>query len=147
MIKPEFLDYLHEIELSQPIIERINSVYDKYEPVFQGIIDDIFVEDFIVDGGERQYFSLYLFSKDTMYEIPNFTKKPDSIGIIPLPKKIEFLKMDNCDYNFSTAQINSKLVAIFPLSFVVQSTIKASYKNCNFLMKILNKYITPRLKF
>jgi hypothetical protein len=146
MIKAEFSEYLRDIELSQPIIDRIIVIYDKYLPFFGDTIEDIFIEDIIPDTGERQYFDFLLFSKDNMYNIANFTRMENRFDIIPLPKRIDYLRLESGNYDFLHVQSNSRLIANFPMSFVTQTDLKASSKNCPHLLRILHKYIIPRVK-
>lgn len=145
IMNEKFKEYLHSIDATDPIIVKVESVYNDYLKVCPDEITGIFVSEYVEDSGERIYENLWFFSERYCIESKNFTQG-NNIDIAPLKKEVHRIFLDKKDYDLNNANVQSRMVLHFALSFGISGTIKASKENCDYLRDIIKKYIIPNLK-
>lgn len=144
-MKEIFEEYLQVIGATDPIITRVESVYNDYKNICPEEITGIFVSEYIEDSGERAYENLWFFSEKYCMETKNFTQE-NNIDITPFKKAVHRIFLNRKDYDLNNANAQSRMTLEFSLTIGISGTIKASKENCDRLMNIVNKYIISNLK-
>lgn len=143
-MKNEFIEYLKSIGLTEPIIGRIEHIYQFYKEISSDEIRDIFVTEYIKADGSREYENLWFFSSKCCMEAKLFITK-DDFDMAPMRNDVVYLDIRKQDYDFKKATEKSRIELRFRLS-EVHGILKASKENCDHLKRILLEYILPNLK-
>lgn len=143
-MKPEFRAYLTDIGASSVLIDRANEILAFYEKVHSPEIDDLFVSEFVTNEEERQWESLFLFSKGFILEAHDFMIK-DDFDIAKIDK-ILHVRVEKLNYDFEQASRDSRMKVYSLFSFFSEAgvAIRASGRNCDYLKKIITKYLVPK---
>jgi hypothetical protein len=146
-MKKDFTDYLESIGITDPIIKRIEEICQFHERILtEGLkeeIVDIFVTDYILKDGTRQYENLWLFSKNYVMEAKLFIKQ-DDFDISPYVKLIDYLAIKKESYDFIKFNEKSKLYIEY-VSKTNSGEFKATKENCDYLRNIYLKYMLPNV--
>jgi len=143
-MKNEFIEYLKSIGLTEPIIGRIEHIYQFYKEISSDEIRDIFVTEYIKEDGSREYENLWFFSSKCCMEAKLFITK-DDFDVAPMRNDVMYLRIQKQDYDFEKATEKSRIQLRFDLSYV-RGILKASKENCDHLKRILLEYILPNVK-
>lgn len=145
-MEEEFKNYLVEIGFTQILINRVEGILENIESLFSVEITDIFVENYFKDS-EQEYDALYLFSSNLCICADNFIVK-DDFRVTYLTEHILTLKIMSKEYNIKDEEFNdnSKFVIFFSTDLDAYGDYKSAKNNCNYLKKILTKYLIPNLK-
>jgi predicted Zn-dependent protease len=148
-MEERFQKYLSAIGISDVLSNRIEEIYKFYdEIILKDLIDkieDIFVTDYILNNGSRQYENVWFFTKRYVMEAKLFSKE-DDFDISPLIKQVDFIDIKKHNYEFGKATEESRLSIIYASSLNTnQGDLRASKGNCDYLMKITLKYLIPNL--
>ena len=144
-MKKEFIRYLESIGITKALLERIETIYKFYQGIYPDEITDIFITEYIKEDGLREYESLWFFSKKNCMEAKQFITKED-FDVTPIKKRIFYWTIQKQNYDFKKATENSRLHLRFELDTGIAGEIKAAKENCDYLRKIILKYIVPNLK-
>lgn len=144
-MKKEFIRYLESIDITNALRERIETIYKFYQEIYPDEITDIFIADYIKEDGLREYESLWFFSKKNCMEAKQFITKED-FDVAPIKKRIYYWTIQKQNYDFKKATEKSRLYLRFELDTGVTCGVKAAKENCDYLRKIILKYIVPNLK-
>jgi hypothetical protein len=142
--KPEFNKYLESLGVQEPLLKRIWTIHEFYEKICPEGIKDIFVNEYIKGDETREYESLWFFSETYLMEAKQFITK-DDFDITPFKNIINYVKFIKQNYDFEKAEEKSRLNLIIKMDTNVNGTLKASKGNCDYLKKIIEKYIVPNL--
>ncbi len=144
-MKHEWKTYLESIGIQKPFLERAEEVIDFYQQIYQDQIEDIFVTEHFDKDGNRQYESLWLFSKTSMMEAKRFLTV-DDFDCSPLENQVRYWCIKKEEYNFLEASNKSHMTLEFGLFTEVGGIIKASRENCNHLKALFLKHFIPNEK-
>jgi hypothetical protein len=146
-MKEYFTHYLESIGITDPIIKRIEEVYKFYERILtdelKEEIIDIFVTDYVLKDGTRQYENLWFFSKNYVMEAKLFIQQ-DDFDICPYVKEIDYLVIKKESYDFINFNEKSKLYMEY-VSKTNNGELKATKENCDHLKNIYLKYMLPNV--
>ena len=144
-MKKEFIEYLESIGIANALRERIETIYELYKELCPDEIMDIFITDYIKEDGSREYENLWFFSEKTCMEAKQFITKED-FDIIRIKKRVNIWNIQKHNYDFKKATDTSRLFLRVNFDFNVDGELKAAKDNCNYLRKIILKYVVPNLK-
>ncbi len=141
----KFLPYLRELGLNTEVmLERIYLLYELCSNICPEKIEDIFIEDYIKEDGTREYTDLDFNSKNYGLSARNFLSKID-YSITFITNRVEYFAVQTQDYDLNKATDKSRMnVEVIFEQFT--SHFKAAKNNCDYLSKLIEKYIKPNLK-
>lgn len=141
-MKEQFTAYLKSIEMSDVLIRRVETIHEFYQNLCPEEIDGIFVSDFIKDDGNREYESLWFFSKTYIMEAKSFISK-DNFDMTPMHKNVTYWNIEKQDYDFAKATEKSRVNLQINFRHPIHGLLKASRENCDILKEVLLKRIVP----
>lgn len=144
-MKIEFINYLNEIGITtETLINRIKEIYETFCKISPEDLIDIFVEDFMNENNMREFIGISFFSDNYVLSMQNFLAK-ESIIITSFKKKIKFVSINIKDFNLDIAAETSRMnvEALLPGG---NWAGKATGKNCEYLNKIVGKYLIPNIE-
>lgn len=141
-MKEEYSSYLKQIGITGLFYNRAKEVYEFYEKLYPGAVQDVFVTDYIDSEGKRQYENLWFFTSTLVLEAKRFLTE-DNFDSAPLKKKVQRWQVNRTEYNFEKASTKSRLSITVELKFANDCTLKASQENCDHLRDIFIKHIVP----
>lgn len=144
-MKEEFLKYLKDIGITtQTLTNRIEELYNYCSRIVSEDFDDIFIEDIVKENKERDYFGMSLFTKKLCISINNIFE--DEYHVSPFYKQnFDGVIIKKLSYDFIEANEDSRLnIEVHYRNRVWYA--KATYKNCDYLKNIFDKYFKPILK-
>ena len=144
-MKEAFVQYLREISLTIPLIDRIDHVISSYAIFCPEVITQIFVSEFIKEDGTREYESLWLFSETFIMEAKRFVNQ-DNFDITPLKNRLNYIQIEKRDYEFTETTESSRLSIHFSSRDGISGDIKGSKVNCRYLYDIFVNHILTNLK-
>jgi hypothetical protein len=130
------------IKVTDVVDRRISSLVILYENILPEPIQDIFIEYYYKSKEDYVYPSVQMYSENYLYQIENFLTN-DDLDIYPM-LGIDYLTLSPENFDFIKARQDSKLVVKYSIGYVTQGTIVGIGNNCDYLLKILNKYMKPR---
>ena len=143
-MKAAFIEYLKNIGITEPIQERITTIYGFFVETCPEEVEDIFVSDFIREDGTREYTSIrFLSEKYTMLAIDFINK--DDFRISPL-RGLRTVRLQKRDYDFKKANERSRMSIRVYYTDDTYSDYQASKTNCDYLKDIFYKYYCPKYK-
>lgn len=146
-MKQEFIQYLNEIGITGPLLEKANQAFDYYTKYLKIETDDIFVSEYINPDGSRTYESLWFFNDNYCFEAKQFLFTEDY--------DMDFYKNSIFSFNIVKKDFdivnmifndNSRMTLSFYLNTVRAGIVKASKNNCKKLAEINTKYIITNLR-
>ncbi|NOX28522.1 MAG: hypothetical protein GXP35_00490 [Actinobacteria bacterium] len=138
----EFREYLRSLDMAEPLIDRVETIHDRYLALVPLEFDRIFVTDFITSEGDRRYENLWFFQGDLAFEAHDFVVE-DEIDGGEFPY-IEIWTVSSVDYDFVEATDDSRLSVDF-VSGPISGAMKASGSNCDALRYLISDWIVPRV--
>ena len=146
-MRKEFIEYLESIGVTKPIQERIETIHADCVEICKDEMRDIFVTDYIKAEGEREYENVWFFSDNSVMEGKNFIRA-DDIDITPL-KGLFYVRFQKTDYDLKKATDKSRLLVTCLFgenTNSIRGEFKASKENCDYLKKIILKYMVSHLR-
>jgi len=137
-MKQEFFTYLRNIEMSETLITRIESIWLFYEQLCLEEINDIFVTEYTKPDGSREYQNLWFFSNRYLMEAKNFVTI-DNFDMGSSAKRIVRWEIQKNNYDFNTVNPNSQMSLMVNYGDFT-CAFKASRNNCPYLQAIFKKY-------
>ncbi len=144
-MKPEFLKYLEDIDVTQPIQDRVEHFYCLCRDMLFGKLLDIFIDDYLTEDKSRKYEGLTFCSKDYNFSVPNFLTS-EKINIIPHQNVQDSIVITVANYDFKKTNEESLMSVQLYLKQTDAGTYKASRNNCAYLVRILRRYVEPSLR-
>lgn len=141
-MKNKWQAYLETIGIQHMFLERVDDVLSFYQQVYPDQIEDIFVTEYFDKEGNRQYESMWLFSKHFAMEAKQFLVE-DDFDSAPLQHQVKYWSIEKTDFDFRDATEKSRMLLNFHLLSGVAGALKASRENCNFLRDIFRKHVLP----
>jgi hypothetical protein len=140
------VDYLQSLNVSQPIFQRVHNVYDFFREMLPEDVDlvELFVTQYITEEGAREYENLWFFSDEYLMEAKDFLTV-DEFDTIALNSNVRRWEIRGQDYNYRRATDKSRIFLHITFSDQIGADLRASQKNCDYLMAILKKYFVPNL--
>jgi len=145
-MKEKFKIYLESIDVTKPIRDKVEKIYEFYLKICPEEINDVFISDYIKEDGTREFDNMWFFSNSYTMEAKQFLSKADDFDMTPIKGRIHYLNIQKRDYDFKIATHISRLYLRFGLDTGISGDLKASRKNCDFLRDTFSKYILPNLK-
>ena len=144
-MKLAFERYLKAIEISSTFRERIEFLVNVHQAVWPEPVSDIYLSDFMDEEGKRNIESIWLFSKNYGMESKNIIES-NNIDIAPLYSSITHIEYDFQNYDFKQkADDKSRLTVNFTYRNRMSGMLKGSGINCDYLAKMVSKYILSNL--
>ena len=143
-MKEQFTEYLKSIGMSDVLIRRVETIHEFYRNIHPEEITGIFVTDFIKGDGNKEYESLWFFSKTHIMEAKLFISK-DEFDMTPIQKKVTYWKIEKQDYDFVKATEKSRVNLQISFRNPIHGTLKASKENCDFFKDVFLKHIMPNV--
>ncbi|HUU28933.1 MAG TPA: hypothetical protein VM123_14070 [archaeon] len=141
-MKSEFLKYLLSIGIKDPLIERINSIFEFYKKVCSEEIEKIFISEYIQKDGMRVYENLWFFSKSYIMEAKDFINT-DDFDLVYIKNRMLGWTLQKKEYDFENSNEKSRFALTIKFIGDVWAKLKASKENCNSLRDILFRYFLP----
>ena len=142
-MKQEFVNYLDAmglVGLGGAMRGRVMQIYEFYEKIFKGEIEDIFVNDYATEDGSQEFTNLWFFTRTVCMEAKQFTMK-DDFDAMPTDH-IAYWKITKKNYDFEKATMASRIKLTFSTNITPwEGTLQASGKNCDYLRDIALKHI------
>lgn len=142
--KGQFEDYLVEIGITGPFLERAKTVLAFYAGIGIGEVEDVFVSEYVNPEGRRVFESLWLFTRTYTYEAKSFLSA-DVFDGAPLARRIDYWTISRAEYDFDTATDQSRMALDFTLAGRNPCHLKASGRNCSHLRHIFTRHVLPNL--
>lgn len=143
-MKQKFTNYLKQIKVPTPIVERVSTIVSNYSSLCPENILDILVSEYQNNQGERVYESLYLFSDNFLMEAKSFTiTATDDFDILSI-KDLIYIDVKKRNFDFITATEESRISVEY--NSTIPGTLKASGKNCEFLSSIMKLHLVGNLR-
>ena len=144
-MKIEFINYLNEIGIiTETLINRIKEIYETFCKISPEDLIDIFVEDFMKKNNMREFIGISFFSDNYVLSMRNFLAN-ESYVISSFKKKITYIEFNKKDFNLDIAAETSRMSVEAQFSDF-NWTGKATGKNCEYLNKIVRKYLIPNIE-
>ena len=146
-MKKEFEVYLASIDLSsQTVKDNIELVIRYATKLCKEEVTDIFVEDYYKDNGSREYGSLWLISKGYLCEARNFRSTVEyDIDVAPIKNGVIYLRIYLKNYDLEETSNESRVRVMFADKQSTDYELRATSKNCNKLMELIENYIKPNM--
>lgn len=145
-MKGEFVKYFKSIGImTQPLLNRIEQIYEFCSEICPDEIVDVFVDDYIKEDGTREYEDITFFSNKYLISVLQFLTKDES-HLTPIKKKMLNCTIHKKDYDFKKATEKSRLYLNFNVDSGSVGKYKASKENCDYLKQIIFKHVIPNLK-
>lgn len=143
---PNIAKYLKDIEISEPLLERIEVIHSYIQKTIPSKVENIFIVDFIEEDGTRIYQDIDFYSDKRIISVADFKSKID-IRTASIMKCLSYLQFLAKDYDFQKANSKSRLTINFRVGYSDRITgqLKATSQNCDYLMAIIRKYFIPNL--
>ena len=132
-MKEEYSSYLKQIGITGLFYNRAKEVYEFYEKLYPGAVQDVFVTDYIDSEGKRQYENLWFFTSTLAMEAKQFLTE-DNFDSAPFKKKVKLWQVNRTEYNFEKASAKSRLSIRVELEYGNDCEFKASQDNCDYLV-------------
>jgi len=141
---PKFQKYLKDIGVTKPIRDRVEHFYCLCRDMYFGKLFDIFIDDYLTEDKTRKYTGLSFFSQSFTFSVPHFLTE-DKIHVANHQVWLDriAIKVDNFDFK----KANDKSLMIVQMYKEINPTgsYKASQNNCEYIVRILRKYVRPSL--
>lgn len=138
-----YKSYLNDIGfVSDSFVNKIEPLYGIFSEMCPDEIKDIFITNYVKNDLTKQFQSLWFFSDEYCLEAKQFLTKVD-LDIVYLSKSINYWTIKLEDYDYKKASAKSKMILGVELLEGASLTFRAEGKNCDYLKKIINKYIKP----
>jgi hypothetical protein len=144
-MKTEFASYLGSLSATDQVMGRVELILNFYKTVCPEDILDIFISETIKGDGNREYLSLWLFSKKYAMEAKNFLIQ-DDFDIMPINKLISYCGVQKTGYDLDSTSEGSRLFVKISVTHLLTGELRASKANCNFLKQIMLKYFLPNFR-
>ena len=141
-MKDDWQAYLETIGIQGMFLKRVEEVLSFYQEVYPDQIEDIFVTEYFDKEGNRQYESVWLFSRQFVMEAKHFLME-DDFDSAPLQRQVKYWTIKKTEFDFRDASTKSRMLLKFTLLSGVSGALKASRENCNYLSDIFRKHILP----
>jgi hypothetical protein len=139
----EKFEYLEKIGITTEVLKSsVESAFKLALQIFPEEIEEIYVSDYIKDDGNREYESVWFFSKGYCAEARNFITE---YGIDIVPIKTKRIEINLKDYDFEKATESSRFQLSILLEEGLYAELKAAKNNCDNLRNIMIKYFRTRL--
>jgi len=138
------LDYLTSIEITEPIILRIDEIISLYRNITDEAINKIIVSEFITTDLAHIFESLWLFTDKFIMEAKGFIIK-NNFDITPYNKQIYYAYIEEENFDFNRGSNNSKILLHFSTTNRITGELKGSGKNCAYIYEIYKQIIQPNL--
>lgn len=139
---PTFIEYLKTIGLTEPLQERIETIYDFFKGVCPEDITDIFVNDYIKEDGTREYVDVRFLSQKFTMIAANFINTDDfRIGLLP---HVDRITVQKSNYDFKKATEKSRMSVRVDYADKTLSDFRASKENCDYLRDLIWKRFFSR---
>jgi len=142
-MKEQFTAYLKNVGMSDVLIKRVETIHRFYE-ICPEELTGIFVSEVIKEDGNREYGSLWFFSKTYVMEAKSFISK-DDFDITPLHKRVSYWSIEKQDYDFIKATEKSRMNLRVGFKHPTSGDFRASKENCDFLRDIIQNHIMPNM--
>lgn len=139
--------YLSEIGMGLPLVERSEEVLAKVMRFFPGRPEFFFVSEYRDEEGNRHYESLWVFGEKVVSEAAEFVTTVE-FDMVAIEGGVIRLVIDSEEFEFEEAKENSRLLIDADLSSTghgLEGNFKATGSNCTHLQEILERYLIPRL--
>lgn len=145
-MNPDFASYLQAIGVTDPIAQRIETIYRFYDGLCHEEINGIFVTDYITEDGTREYENLWFFSEKFVMEAKMFLTG-DNFDMTPIGGRIYHWTVEKQEYDLGSAGEKSRMTLQFEIEpgLGFAGSLKAARENCGYLMQILTRYIVKNV--
>jgi hypothetical protein len=144
-MKNEFLEYFKSIGIREPVFSRIETIMEYFSQLAPDEeVMDVYISEYVEIDGTRIYEDLRLLGKKKWFVAIDFMNK-DQFHIASPNETIVDVKFEATDYDFRKATDKSRLSIRKFYTYQALSQFKASMGNCDYLMRIYEKYVLPYL--
>lgn len=144
-MKRDFEIYLNDIGITIDILKkRIEQIIDYASNLCNEQLNDIFIEDYIEKDGTREYTHLRLYYKNYILIAFDFITK-FNFALVKAESKIFHIQYKFENYDLKNSNEKSQINILVTFVKTSYADMTASKENCDYLMKIINKYYLPNL--
>ena len=141
-MKAEFHDYLTEIEMSTPLIQRVEHFHDLYTNLLVTEPTHIFVTDLISEDDLRSYDSLWFFNDSQALEAHRFVD--DEAFDLGGVSEVTLWRIDQEAFVANEATSESRLKVTFSSRDGISGDLRATGNNCDYLWRLVRDWFVPR---
>lgn len=147
-MKNEFYEYCSEIEISEPLLTEIRNMYAIARRLLDEEINELFISEYVDQGGVRNYQNIYFFSEDRL--VTFVATNTTNCTVIGLDGLFPITQTSFENYDFREAKSASRLRIVLGAESVHGTrhqaiSFSASGNNCDYLAKVYTKIILPHL--
>jgi hypothetical protein len=138
--------YLKDTGITEPLRKRIEHVHSYIQRIFPCKIKDIFITDYIKEDGTHIYEHLDFFTDKFIITARDFVERVD-IVFGSHRKQVLLVSFKTKDYDFREASDSSRLNVSLTYNIpYLRGELKATGRNCDYLMKYVSEYFLPSLR-
>ncbi|MBU1226565.1 MAG: hypothetical protein KJ698_05065 [Actinobacteria bacterium] len=138
----DFTDYLTEIEMPGPLIERVEYFHNLYTDLIRSEPERVFVSDLIQEDGSRSYDSLWFFTGSEVMEAHRFLDA-ESFDL-DSASKITYWRVEKESYTVGSATAASRMRFVFSTEGGSTGDLKATGSNCDRLWTLMKEWFVPK---
>ena len=144
-MKDEFVEYIRKLGMADPLTERVIKLERAFRVVSPEEPQAIFVSEYQLEDGTRNYESLFLISKNYLAEFKNFVNSTD-FEIDRIGGSITNLLFNSEEFDFdSPPNSKSRLSVRYYTAHTLTANLRASADNCAHLTTIARQFFVTNL--
>jgi len=138
-------DYLDDIKLTAPIVERIETIIKFYEDLLPETVNGIFVSETKDSDGQTIYSSLWLFTQQFICEAHDFLTI-DSFDSATLQDQFKHWILKQESFTLGAATTKSRMSLRYTTIHGSTGVLQASGLNCEHLHSVLKEIVVPNTR-
>lgn len=143
---PGIKKYLDDIQITEPIRNRIEDIHTLIQSIHPSQIIDIFISEYVKDDGTHVYEAIDFYTDKYTFTVFDFIQDQPLIIMGYLQQEVNQAIFRYKHYNFVKATEHSRLT--IDLQYDQPEWIghlKATGRNCNHLINTYRKFFLPQL--
>jgi hypothetical protein len=142
----EMTDYLESLDLSLPIMERVDSALLAFEFLSDEPLIEIFLTDKIDSDGQREFIDLWAFTPSFLMWSQDFLHDHNA-DVSPYLSSISYPGIQYEDLPFAgEASLSTRLSVEVQTAGRLYNELFATGKNAGELRRLIKKFLTPNVR-
>jgi hypothetical protein len=139
----ELTSYLEALGAPEALRARIDDLVGSYETVLEEDVGAWFVSEYLEEGGERTFESLWLFTETYLMEAELLGAEEDHFDFVPFKAGITRIAIDKRSFNLKEPTAASRMTVETWMADRQYSVMRATGDNCAALLEILQTVLLP----
>ena len=143
-MKNQFKKYLGSLGTTEVMSERVEEILKIYKTLMpELLVREIFISESVSSENKKEYYSLFIFTDDYLFEAKNFISDTD-LDITYMLESVDWLRMVFDSYDpGKPATSESRFKVRGYLVSEIDFEFRASAKNCEKLWQICRDIFMP----